>query len=367
MEPAALSGWTVGVTADRRREEQAELLARRGARVVHGPTIHTLPVELDDGLEQAIERVVAEPPDIVVLHTAVGTRAWLAAAESLGRGEALLAVLRTTTVIARGPKAAGAAVTAGFDVHWSAPGETSAEIVVHLREVGVTGRRVVVQRDGAPVAHLAAALAAEGADVVDVPVYRWQAPADPGPAARLAEATADQRVDAVTFTSSPGLEGFLAAAAGAGVAAEVLDALNGPVVAACVGPVCAATAIREGITHPVVPHRSRLGAMVQALVREAGERKRVTRVGPVAVLLQGALVVVGDREIDLPVRERRLLGVLAERPGVVVAKAELLRRAWNTSPDPHAVEVAVGRLRKRLAPTGLGIEAVPRRGYRLVA
>ena len=61
MELAALAGWTVGVTADRRREEQAELLARRGARVVHGPAIRTLPVELGDGLEAATAAVIAAP------------------------------------------------------------------------------------------------------------------------------------------------------------------------------------------------------------------------------------------------------------------------------------------------------------------
>src|SRR5690242_6702881 len=36
-----LEGYTVGVTADRRASEQAELLRRRGARVLDGPTIAT--------------------------------------------------------------------------------------------------------------------------------------------------------------------------------------------------------------------------------------------------------------------------------------------------------------------------------------
>ena len=36
-----LEGYTIGVTADRRASEQAELLRRRGARVIDGPTIAT--------------------------------------------------------------------------------------------------------------------------------------------------------------------------------------------------------------------------------------------------------------------------------------------------------------------------------------
>jgi uroporphyrinogen-III synthase len=367
MEPSVLSGWTVGVTADRRWEEQAALLERRGARVLHGPSIDTRPVELDEGLERATEDVIRDPPEIVVLHTALGTRAWLAAADSLGLGDELLAVLQASTVLARGPKAMGAATTAGFDVAWSAPSETSSEIAAHLRAEGIEGTRIAVQRDGAPTPFLAEALAAAGADVVDVPVYRWQRPADPSRAIRLIEATVEHRVDAVTFTSSPALECFVELADEAALRPALIDAFNGPVVPVCVGPVCGASAMRVGIEHPVEPIRGRLGAMVQALAHEAERRRHHLQVGAVDVVLQGALVLVGDHEVDLPVRERRVLSILAERPGVVVGKTELLRRAWTTPPDPHAVEVAVGRLRKRLATTGLRVEVVPRRGYRLVA
>jgi hypothetical protein len=38
---ATLRGFTVGITGDRRWQEQAEMLSRRGARVVHGPTMST--------------------------------------------------------------------------------------------------------------------------------------------------------------------------------------------------------------------------------------------------------------------------------------------------------------------------------------
>ena len=55
---APLLGFTVGVTADRRKEEQAELLRRLGARVVHGPTVRTLPLAHDQGVIDATEQLV---------------------------------------------------------------------------------------------------------------------------------------------------------------------------------------------------------------------------------------------------------------------------------------------------------------------
>jgi uroporphyrinogen-III synthase len=70
--------------------------------------------------------------------------------------------------------------------------------------------------------------------------------------------------------------------------------------------------------------------------------------------------------VRLTDRERDVLRVLAERPGVVMSKRALLRRVWgHRETDEHAVEVTVARLRQRLGITGSGIETVIRRGYRL--
>jgi len=369
MSLPPLAGWTVGVTADRRWEEQAELLQRRGARIVHGPSIRTLPLDHDEGLRAATESVIADPPDITVLSTGLGVRAWVTAAESLGRGEALVDALARGQVLARGPKAAGAALTVGLDVAWRAPSERSSEIADHLGALGIAGKRVVVQRDGAPRAYLAEALAAHGAEVVDVPVYRWVPADDQAPVTRLAEAVVDGRVNAVTFTSSPGFDGFLDAAETAGVGGTVRSALNGSVLAVCIGPVCADRARFRGIRNPVEPQRGRIGAMVQALVHAARARRVDTRVGDTSVGLQGSFLITDDGEpVELSPRERGVVaGLLAARPGTVVAKGDLLRSVWrDPTADPHVVEVAVARLRKRLQPAGLTLEAVHRRGYRLI-
>src|SRR3546814_14227938 len=45
---ASLDGFTVGITADRRADEQAALFERRGASVVLGRSIRTLPIGDED-------------------------------------------------------------------------------------------------------------------------------------------------------------------------------------------------------------------------------------------------------------------------------------------------------------------------------
>lgn len=364
-----LVGWTVGITADRRAEEQAELLVRRGARVVAGPAIRTLPLGAHEGLRAATEAVIAVPPDLVVLTTGVGTRGWFEAADGLGIGDKLLAALTAADVVARGPKAVGAAMTAGLDVRWQAPGGTAREVVAHLASQGVAGRRVAVQLDGGAGTPVGDALRRLGAEVVDVPVYRWQLPDDRDPALRLVAAACEGRLDAVTFTAAPALHNLFRVAADAGRVEALRSALNGSVAVVSIGPVCTESARALGLTPTVEPARHRLGAMVMALVDHAvaADRAATVTVGRRRVLLRAATVVVDGVAVDLPGREWAVLAQLLGRPGAVVAKGLLLERVWGGTAvaDTHAVEAVVGRLRRRLD-GHLGVSAVARRGYVLV-
>jgi uroporphyrinogen-III synthase len=360
-----LAGYTVAVTADRRRDEQVELLRRRGADVLEGPTIRTEPLADDAALRGAIEAIVAEPPEFTVLLTGLGVRSLLAAADSMGLGEELFDALESSEVYTRGPKATGAAVTAGLEVAWRTPGERSTEILAALSDAARRGARIAVQRDGHGRAQLADAFGALGADAVDMPAYRWSMPEDTQPAMRLLDAVCAGSVDAVTFTSSPAIRHLVELAAGAGCEQELLAALNGPVLPVCVGPFAAETARAVGIEKTVAPERARLGAMVLVLAATLSDRARTLVLRGTPVILQGSLAVIGEEEVRLTERERAVLHVLAGAGGAVVAKRALLRQVWGDGADEHAVEVTVGRLRRRLGDAGDAVQTIPRRGYRL--
>jgi uroporphyrinogen-III synthase len=368
----ALAGFTVGITADRRWDEQAQLLERRGARTVHAPVIRTLPLADSEPLRRATEAVISRPPDLVAVVTAIGLRSWMGAAESLGLGEELVSALSQATILTRGPKASGAAVSLGLEPTWSAPESRTSELVAHIVDLAAgDGLRVAIQLDGAagdePYSPLPPLVEA-GVDVLAVPVYRWTRPDDPERAVRLVESVADRAIDAVTFTAGPAVRNFVDLAREAGRIEEVLDAFaSGAVIPVCVGPVSAEQAAALGIERVVHPVHPRLGAMVQAAADHLRSRARDFAFGSVRVRLQGRFVSVnGDEPIELTDRERGVLEVLADRPGVVVSKARLARQVWGpVEGDEHLVEVTVARLRKRLGPLGRGIETVMRRGYRL--
>lgn len=363
-----LSGYVIGVTADRRSGEQIELLVRKGASVIHGPTIRTHPLGAESDLADATRDVIERPPDITLLSTGIGVRGWFEAAESLDLGEALLDSLCRGQIFARGKKAHGAAVTAGLALGWQTPNGTSAELVDELARRGAGGLRIAVQLDGADGAPLADAVRRLGAEVVPVPVYRWTMPDDAVPAHRLLTAIVDRRVDAVTFTARPQIENLVELADAAGKHDDLVGAFRADVVPVCVGPVCGVAATDAGFAPPLVPDRYRLGSMVLQLASAFGDRGMDVRLGDVEVRIQGTVVVVAGELIQLSDREADLLHALAARFGKVVSKPQLLERVWNgAESDEHVVEVTVARLRGRLGDAGRGLETVVRRGYRLSA
>jgi len=256
----------IGITADRRWDEQARMLRSRGAEVLHGPTLRTIDLSADESLRTTTEDVARRPPDYLVVTTGMGMRKWLEAAAGWGLDGDLLTGLAGARIVARGAKATSAARGAGLDVWWRAPEETMQEIVDHLAAEGVDRARVALQvfdPEGHPSTEALRALTGE---LVELPVYHWALPHDTGPAEALVDAALDGRLDAVTFTAQPAVHHLFAIAGATGRAEELRAAFNGPLVASCVGAVCAAAAREEGVVDPLWPDPPRLGAMVKQLM-----------------------------------------------------------------------------------------------------
>lgn len=369
-----LAGFTVGVTAARRAEELGTMLERRGACVVHGPALRIVPVADDTQLQDATRDLIARPPDVTVATTGIGYRGWVEAADGWGLGEALLDALGSGTLLARGPKARGAIRASGLVDAWSPASESTAEVLDHLLAQDLAGTRIAVQLHGEPLPDVVEALEIAGAEVVQVPVYRWLPPADLGPLDRLLDLTlgcSDARsafaprggIDALAFTSAPAAAGLLARAAERGVRAHLIDALRGPVLALAVGPVTAAP-LEAVDVRTVQPQRSRLGAMVRTLESELPARARRLPVAGHHLELRGHAVLVDGELRTVPPAGMALLRALAHRPGRVVGRADLLRALPGGGDDEHAVETAIARLRSALGRPAL-VQTVVKRGYRL--
>lgn len=365
--PDALAGFTVGVTATRRREEFCALLERRGARVVSAPAIRLVPLAEDSDLLAATRQSLTAPIDDVVITTGVGFRGWMAAAEGWGLSGDLAEHLTSARLLTRGPKARGAVRAAGLNDHWTPATESCEEVKQYLLAQNLNGRRIAVQLHGEPLTGFVAELRAAGAEVIEVPVYRWLPYRDVSPLRRLISQTISGGVDAVAFTSAPAVLAMLNAARAESLEDQLVAAFAGRVTAACVGPVTAGPLLARGVT-VIQPERARLGALARALARHLPEHS-VTRLnaGGHALEIRGHAVVVDGELKPLPPAPMAVLKRLADKPGHVVARSDL-RTVLPGSPSrdsaEHAVEMAVTRLRRALGPSGI-VETVVKRGYRL--
>ncbi|WP_158885430.1 uroporphyrinogen-III synthase [Amycolatopsis anabasis] len=357
-----LAGFAVGITAARRADELGALLVRKGATVRYGPAIRIVPLADDTELYAATKRLLSGPIDVVVATTGIGFRGWIEAAEGWGLGDELLTRLGRTAVLTRGPKAKGAVRAAGLSEVYSPRSESNAEVLQHLLESGVEGQRIAVQLHGEPLPYFVDSLRSAGAEVIEVPVYRWVGPADPGPLDRLLDAVLEGAIDAMPFTSAPAAASTLAVAKRTGRLAALVNAMTQRVLVACVGPICAGPLAALGI--PVVqPERARIGALARTVSQALEERSPRIRAAGRQIELRGQAALVDGQLCEVAPAPMAVLRALATEPGRVVSRRELTS-ALPSGGEEHAVETAIGRLRTSLG-EGRMVQTVVKRGYRL--
>jgi len=357
-----LAGTRILVTAQRRSDELAAALTRRGAEVTVAPALGVVPHIDEETLLRRTEEILANPVDTLVVTTGIGFRGWMDTAEAVGLYDDLKASLENTRLVARGPKARGALQSAGLKADWVAESETSAEIVEFLLAEGVTGGRIAVQHHGAGDPHLEEMLRGGGAEIVPLEVYRWGPPLDPEAVAETAVQVAAGAFDCVMFTSAPAASAWLAVLAEQGVTEIVRDLVaGGRVLIAAVGPVTADPLVNAGL-QPVFPDRSRMGALVRLVILTLGDEAHSVLTPSGVLHVRASAATLDHGVLPLSPNGLAILRRLALHPGEVVSRDRLLEVLPGDSADPHTAEVAVARLREALNPHPL-VRTVIKRGY----
>jgi len=111
---------------------------------------------------------------------------------------------------------------------------------------------------------------------------------------------------------------------------------------------------------------SELEARIRALLRRSsGEATPLIEIGALTIDPARGTVAVNGRPIDLRRRERAVLERLAARVGKVISKDRLNSEVFGFDEPvaPNAIEVYVGRLRRKLGPDGPSIRTIRGLGY----
>ncbi|MGJ8588218.1 MAG: response regulator transcription factor [Yoonia sp.] len=105
------------------------------------------------------------------------------------------------------------------------------------------------------------------------------------------------------------------------------------------------------------------------LRRRGGSARNDFKLGDAVFDPNAGTIVQAGQTVDLRNREIRLLEVFARHPGQILSKSQLLDRLFTHDAEvtENAIEVYVGRLRKKLDTVGVRIETVRGLGYRICA
>jgi two-component system alkaline phosphatase synthesis response regulator PhoP len=124
------------------------------------------------------------------------------------------------------------------------------------------------------------------------------------------------------------------------------------------------------LTKPFNPRE--LVARVKAILRRSDNQRQDVRKpihrGQLTIDPSSREVRVSDRTLDLRTQEFDLLLTLAEQPGRVFSREQLLKLAWGFDfyGQTRTVDVHIAHLRKKLENGAVKIETVTGVGYKLV-
>jgi len=265
-----MRGKRIAILEARLGQQLAELVAARGGVPVHAPALAEVP-DLDAGaIAELVGSLEARPAALAIFQTGVGTRALFGATDSLGLTPKFLALLAKSTVVVRGPKPTAALRSRGVRIDRAAAEPfTTHEVLAAIDNISLGGSRVIVQRYGIANAELDQGLAARGAEVAEIPTYRWSLPADTKPLAELIGALERREIDAAVFTNAEQARNLFAVAAQRGKGEALRAALNATLVAS-IGPVASAALREAQVKVGVEASPPKLGALISALERALG-------------------------------------------------------------------------------------------------
>ena len=255
----------IAILESRLGAQLADLVRQRGGVPFHAPALAELPDLEPEKIGKLVQSLEKQPAKLFIFQTGVGTRALFAATDALGLTPAFLKMLENAVVAARGPKPTGALRSRGVRIDRSAADPfTTKEILESIRDIPLEKARVIIQRFGSVNAELDRALEARGAQVTEIPTYRWSLPPDTKPLENLVGALERGELHAVVFTNAEQARNLFAVAEKLDKTAALRDSLNRTLVAS-IGPVASAALRERQVNIGLESKPPKLGALMSAL------------------------------------------------------------------------------------------------------
>jgi uroporphyrinogen-III synthase len=258
-----LQGLKVVSFESRRAKEMAELIRRYGGEPIVAPAMREVPLTENRSAIEFLPEIEAGKFDIIILMTGVGTRTLNQVLLSQYPQERIVAALRKTQLVARGPKPVAALKELGLTPAITVPEpNTWREVLFSLDAAGtIRGKQIAVQEYGIPNAELVSALEQRGASAKTIAIYRWALPEDLAPLRNATQNILRGDADVALFTNGAQVEHLFQVAA-YDKADEKLRLACKKLAIGSVGPICTQVLEQYNLKPDIEPEHPKMGSLI---------------------------------------------------------------------------------------------------------
>jgi len=268
MATAGFNGLTVTTFESRMAVEIARLIERHGGVPRVTPALREISLNDNSAALKFGVQLTTEQVDMLILLTGVGTTALFDLLKTRYPWSSIVIALQQTALVARGPKPVAALKAFGLQATLTVPEpNTWVDLISTLDEYRpVKGLRVAVQEYGAPNHDLLEALKQRGAEVFQVPIYRWALPEDLGPLRQALDEVIAGKVPVLLITNAAQVDHVMQVLEKDGKVEPFRAALKKMVVAS-IGPTASERLRHHEWPIDLEPSHPKMGT----LVKECGE------------------------------------------------------------------------------------------------
>ena len=264
MATAGFNGLTVAAFESRMTAEIIRLIERHGGVPLVTPALREIPLDDNSAALKFGVQLTTERVDMLILLTGVGTTALFDLLKTRYPWPSIVEALNQTALVARGPKPVAALKALGLQPMLTVPEpNTWIDLISTLDEYRpVKGLRVAVQEYGASNPDLLEALKQRGAEVFQVPIYRWALPEDLGPLRQALNNIIDGKVSVLLITNAAQVDHVMQVLEKDGKVERFRAALNNMVVAS-VGPTASERLRHHDWPIDLEPSHPKMGILVK--------------------------------------------------------------------------------------------------------
>ena len=263
------SGLAVAAFESRMAMEMARLIERYSGQPFVVPALREIPIQNNSAASRFGAKLIDGQVDVLILMTGIGTTTLFDILRLRHPLSSIMARLKQTAIVARGPKPVAVLKTLGFTPTLTVPEpNTWVEVVSTLDEYRpVKGLRVAVQEYGTSNPDLLEALKQRGAEVFPVPIYRWALPEDTGPLKQVLSQIIAGNIQVMLVTNAAQIDHVMQLLEQEGPTMQFKEACR-KIIVASIGPTASERLRHYDLPIDFEPSHPKMGVLVKEIAEQ---------------------------------------------------------------------------------------------------